>query len=131
MKISVVIPVLNAAGMLPALLKALAAQHPLPPDEIVLVDSLSTDDTRRTLRASTVVIQNEAGKPVGMVSALSDKAKQREFDRMEREFIAHVTHELRSPLTSIKAALEIMEGMVSGKLDDEGGRMFRTAQRNT
>ncbi|TPW21383.1 MAG: two-component hybrid sensor and regulator [Elusimicrobia bacterium] len=91
----------------------------------------ATDDTRRTLRASTVVIQNEAGKPVGMVSALSDKAKQREFDRMEREFIAHVTHELRSPLTSIKAALEIMEGMVSGKLDDEGGRMFRTAQRNT
>lgn len=47
MKISVVIPVLNAAGQLPALLQALAAQHPAPPDEIVLVDSLSTDDTRR------------------------------------------------------------------------------------
>lgn len=47
MKISVVIPVLNAAGTLPALLEALAEQHPSPPDEIVLVDSLSTDDTRR------------------------------------------------------------------------------------
>lgn len=42
-----VIPVLNAAGPLPALLEALATQHPSPPDEIVLVDSLSTDDTRR------------------------------------------------------------------------------------
>lgn len=47
MKISVVIPVLNAAGLLPALLEALATQHPSPPDEIILVDSLSTDDTRR------------------------------------------------------------------------------------
>ncbi|MDE2292604.1 MAG: PAS domain S-box protein, partial [Elusimicrobia bacterium] len=91
----------------------------------------ANDDTRRTLRASTVVIQNEAGKPVGMVSAISDKAKQREFDRMEREFVAHVTHELRAPLTSIRAALEIVEGMLSGKLDDEAGRMFNNALRNT
>ncbi|MBU0713758.1 MAG: glycosyltransferase [Verrucomicrobia bacterium] len=55
MKISVVIPVLNAAGTLPALLEALAEQHPSPPDEIVLVDSLSTDDTRRIALAQTNV----------------------------------------------------------------------------
>jgi rhamnosyltransferase len=47
LKISVVIPVLNAALPLPALLQALAEQYPSPPDEIVLVDSLSTDNTRR------------------------------------------------------------------------------------
>lgn len=114
-------------------LVAMAKDLVIPPDRPAekAAEVKATDDTKRTLRASTVVIQNEAGKPVGMVSALTDKAKQRELERMEREFIAHVTHELRSPLTSIKAALEIMEGMVSGKLDDEGGRMFRTAQRNT
>ncbi len=55
MKISVVIPVLNAAGTLPALLEALAAQQPAPPDEIVLVDSLSTDDTRRIALAQANV----------------------------------------------------------------------------
>ena len=54
-RVSVVIPVLNAAGTLPALLEALAAQHPSPPDEIVLVDSLSTDDTRRIALAQTHV----------------------------------------------------------------------------
>lgn len=46
-RVSVVIPVLNAAGTLPALLEALAAQQPAPPDEIILVDSLSTDATRQ------------------------------------------------------------------------------------
>ena len=55
MKISVVIPVLNAAGSLPALLEALAAQAPAPPDEIILVDSLSTDATRRIALAQTNV----------------------------------------------------------------------------
>lgn len=54
-RVSVVIPVLNAAGTLPALLAALAEQQPLPPDEIVLVDSLSTDDTRQIALAQTNV----------------------------------------------------------------------------
>ncbi|MFH1725948.1 MAG: ATP-binding protein [Elusimicrobiota bacterium] len=95
------------------------------------IDTIANDDTRRTLRGSTVVIHNEAGKPVGMVSALSDKAKHRELGRMEREFVAHVTHELRAPLASIRAALEIVEGMISGKMEDEAYRMFQNALRNT
>jgi rhamnosyltransferase len=43
--VSVVIPVLNAAPWLPALLERLDAQRPAPPDEVVIVDSGSTDGT--------------------------------------------------------------------------------------
>jgi len=50
-RVSAVIPVLNAEAQLPALLAALDAQRPAPPDEIVLVDSLSTDATRTVGRA--------------------------------------------------------------------------------
>lgn len=45
--VSVVIPVLNAAKHLPALLPKLRSQQPFPPTEIVLVDSMSTDATRQ------------------------------------------------------------------------------------
>ncbi len=45
---SVVIPTLNAAGYLPALLDRLLSQQPSPPMEIILVDSSSTDNTRDT-----------------------------------------------------------------------------------
>lgn len=45
-RVSIVIPVLNAAGWLPELLEALFAQQPLAPEEVLLVDSMSTDDTR-------------------------------------------------------------------------------------
>lgn len=44
--VSVVIPVLNAARFLPGLMAAFRAQRPAPPDEVVLVDSSSPDDTR-------------------------------------------------------------------------------------
>ncbi len=94
------------------------------------VDIVATEDAKRTLRKSTVVVRNEKGKPVGMVSGLSDKAKHREVDKMEREFIAHVTHELRSPLTSIRAALEIMQDAVVSKLADDDKQMMTSALRN-
>ena len=42
---SVVIPVLNAGALLPRLLKSIASQQPAAPDEIILVDSHSTDNT--------------------------------------------------------------------------------------
>lgn len=43
--VAVVIPTLNAERWLPALFGALAMQQPRPPEEIILVDSGSTDDT--------------------------------------------------------------------------------------
>lgn len=41
---SVVIPIINAAAQLPALLDRLESQQPVPPAEIILVDSGSTDN---------------------------------------------------------------------------------------
>lgn len=49
--LSVVIPVLNAAGHLPSLFRALGEQEPAAPDEIVLVDSDSSDATRELAAA--------------------------------------------------------------------------------
>lgn len=42
--VSVVVPILNAAGYLPELLSRIAAQEPTPPMETILVDSGSTDN---------------------------------------------------------------------------------------
>jgi len=44
--ISVVIPVLNAGRYLPKLIPAILDQKPVAPSEIILVDSMSTDNTR-------------------------------------------------------------------------------------
>jgi len=103
----------------------------VPRDQAVdpSVEVVASDDARRTLSSSTAVVRNEAGKAVGMVSALSDKAKHRELEKKEREFVAHVTHELRAPLTSIRAALEIIADM--GGMPADSDKIFQNAMRNT
>lgn len=114
-------------------LLTLASDMQVPSDRPLQADVevLSTDDTRKTLRSSAAVVQNEAGKTVGMVAVLSDVSKHREYDRLEREFAAHVTHELRAPLSSIRAALEILQGQLMGRLQGDDEKMLGTALKNT
>ncbi len=83
-----------------------------------------------TVKKSTAIIQNEDGKIVGTVSIPTDAAKLKQVEQMQQEFIANMTHELRSPLTSIKAALELMSRDVPK--EETGGRgILNTAIRNT
>lgn len=74
-------------------------------DEAPVVSTQSTDEMQQTIRQSTAMIQNPEGKIVGVMALLNDIAKHRELGRMQNDFMAHVTHELRSPLTAIKASL--------------------------
>ena len=60
--VSVVIPILNAEDYLPSLLPAILEQEPAPPVEIILIDSMSTDNTReiasRFEKVEVIPIQN-------------------------------------------------------------------------
>ena len=82
-----------------------------------------------TVKKATAIIQNEDGKIVGAVSIPTDAVKLKQVEQLQQEFIANMTHELRSPLTSIKAALEIMGKDAGG--DDASKGVLNTAIRNT
>jgi signal transduction histidine kinase len=59
----------------------------------------------------------------------STEQKQRELDNLRRELIAWVSHDLRTPLTSIRA---ILEALADGMVDDPETvqRYLKTAQRD-
>jgi len=82
-----------------------------------------------TVKKATAIIQNEDGKIVGAVSIPTDAVKLKQVEQLQQEFIANMTHELRSPLTSIKAALEIMGKDAAG--NDASKGVLNTAIRNT
>lgn len=82
-----------------------------------------------TVKKATAIIQNEDGKIVGAVSIPTDAVKLKQVEQLQQDFIANMTHELRSPLTSIKAALEIL-GREAGAQDSAKG-ILNTAVRNT
>jgi PAS domain S-box-containing protein len=114
-------------------LVTLSKEARVPDDKLATgeVAVKAREETLRTLRASSAVVQTEGGKPVGMVATLTEVAKFRELQKMQKEFVAHVTHELRAPLTAIRAALEILDGAFSGKLSEDERRVMANALRNT
>jgi two-component system, sensor histidine kinase and response regulator len=59
-----------------------------------------------------------------------DISQRREVERLKDEFVSTVSHELRTPLTSIRGALGLLEGGVTGSLPEEALGMVQIARVN-
>lgn len=71
------------------------------------------------------------GKVVGAVLLLVNETEKVERENLRREFSANVSHELKTPLTSISGFAEIIQdGIVQGEdVQKFAGRIYREAQR--
>jgi len=88
------------------------------------------DETKKILRASSAVIENENGQTVGMVSVLSDITKQKELDQMKSNFVASVSHELRTPLVAIEKSLSLILNGTTGAISPQQEQFLTIAERN-
>ncbi len=90
----------------------------------------SQDESKKVLRASSAVIENENGQPVGMVSVLSDITKQKELDRLKANFVSSVSHELRTPLIAIEKSISLILTKTAGAITSEQEQFLTIADRN-
>lgn len=88
------------------------------------------DETKKVLRASSAVIENENGQTIGMVSVLSDITKQKELDQLKNNFVANVSHELRTPLVAIEKSLSLILNKTTGEISSTQEEFLSIAQRN-
>jgi len=88
------------------------------------------DETKRVLKASTAVIENENGQTVGMVSVLSDITRQKELEEMKSKFVANVSHELRTPLVAIQKSLSVILEQQVGEINEQQANFLSIARRN-
>lgn len=65
-----------------------------------------------------------------MICVVRDVSREKEIDRMKSEFIAIASHELRSPLTSIKNAVDIILDGRAGRVSEAQDKFLRMAERN-
>lgn len=94
------------------------------------VQILGSQEAKKTLRASAATIQDTNGRIVGMVSVLSDVTKQKELTRLQNEFMANVTHDLRAPIHALKLSVNaILEGS-AGPTTPEQSKMLSMAGKN-
>ncbi|MCK3936132.1 cell wall metabolism sensor histidine kinase VicK [Streptococcus suis] len=110
-------------------LRDLLAQTP----EIV-IDHTNENEEFLTLRANFATIRSESGLISGLVVVLHDMTEQAKEERERRLFVSNVSHELCTPLTSVKSYLEALdEGALTESVApsfvkvslDETNRMMR------
>ncbi|MBI5245668.1 MAG: PAS domain-containing sensor histidine kinase [Elusimicrobia bacterium] len=82
-------------------------------------------------RQSVAVVHDEQGRVVGTYAVLPHAAKFREAQRMQEEFMANITHDLKAPLTSICSALEVLNDTLRPQLHGEDAEFLDICVRNS
>lgn len=88
------------------------------------------DETKKVLRASSAVIENENGQTIGMVSVLSDITKQKELEELKTNFVANVSHELRTPLVAVDKSLSLILDKTAGEISVRQEEFLSIAKRS-
>ena len=88
-----------------------------------------TTGNNRVLQAGVSAVTNAAGAVDSAVVVFHDLTEIRRLERMRRDFVANVSHEFKTPLTSIRGYTETL---LSGAKDDPNIAVdfLNTIQRN-
>jgi len=82
--------------------KTLSAESPVEGEIVILGDPDSY------LQAHGVTLRNEAGQCIGGLVVIHDVTRLKNLENIRRDFVANVSHELKTPVTSIKGFLETL-----------------------
>jgi two-component system phosphate regulon sensor histidine kinase PhoR len=70
----------------------------------------------RVLQAHGTALKDAADRKIGVLLVLYDITRLRRLERVRRDFVANVSHELKTPITAIKGFVETLSG---GAIDDK------------
>jgi two-component system, OmpR family, phosphate regulon sensor histidine kinase PhoR len=65
--------------------------------------------TDRFLQAHGTVLRNGTGRAIGALIVLNDVTRLRRLETLRRDFVANVSHELKTPITTIRGFVETLQ----------------------
>jgi len=65
--------------------------------------------TKRILEVRCSALRNPVGDRIGGLAVLQDITRVRQLEQMRQDFVANVSHELKTPITSIKGFVETLQ----------------------
>ncbi len=102
--------------------RTLAADRPIEADVVL------RSDEERILQARGTSLRDARGRTIGAVIVLNDVTHLRRLESIRRDFVANVSHELKTPITSIKGFVEtLLDGALHSPQDSE--RFLRIVAR--
>lgn len=101
----------------------------------IRMESTSTTFECRMLKKGGAMVdvlwsaqRSESGST--MISIIHDISEERDAERMKQEVIKMVTHDLKTPLTTIRIFLEMLEDGALGSLSESGHELVGSADRS-
>ena len=67
-------------------------------------------DTESHMRAHATTLRDASGSSIGALIVLNDITRLKKLENIRRDFVANVSHELKTPLTTIKGFVETLLG---------------------
>lgn len=83
-----------------------------------------SDETKVPIEVSTRII--EYAEDFKLLTVFIDITAQKESERLRSEFLAMVTHDMRTPLASLQGMLGLLDRGVLGELNDQGRQLVTT-----
>jgi two-component system phosphate regulon sensor histidine kinase PhoR len=91
---------------------ALSSSDPLEADITLQVEG------ERHLQAHGTLLHDEKGQAMGAVVVMNDITRLKKLESVRKEFVANVSHEIRTPITTMKGFVEaLLDGAMADRED--------------
>jgi len=113
-----------------SLIRACSAMDGEPADQKVSYLEFERGDRRWFFRPKMTRIFDNEGALYGVLTLLQDVTQFKELDRMKSDFIATLSHEFRTPLTSMNMSVDILSQGILGPLNDKQKELIDSAKED-
>jgi PAS domain S-box-containing protein len=97
-------------------------------DDAVTLVQLTRDERQLFFRPKLTRVLDSEGRLYGVLTILQDVTQFKELDRMKSDFIATLSHEFRTPLTSINMSVDILNQELLGPLNERQKELINTTK---
>ena len=113
-----------------SLIRACSAMDGEPADQKVSYLEFERGDRRWFFRPKMTRIFDNEGALYGVLTLLQDVTQFKELDRMKSDFIATLSHEFRTPLTSMNMSVDILSQGILGPLNEKQKELIDSAKED-